>query len=356
MAFFTLNSDITIGSFRFSGVHEVRIKRSMHSYADTASIKIPSACLLQKGQLQSDGGVNILPGAATEVITADQFNYRDAVTIRLGYNGVLMEEFRGFVKRCNADMPLEVECEGYIQPLRLDIDLSGYFAQTSAGKLLNMLTDGTGISVQVADDITFYGLRLQPHANGEDVIRQIKQMSQGTLTIFFVNPSTLWCGFTYTAYTQNKDPFGFGVVNYRLGYNVVKNNGLKQRVTEGEPVTIIMDGILATGQKIETTSQYKYAQNKVKALVNNIGDVATLQRMANEKQYQENYAGYEGAINAFLQPYASPGYQANIVDDIYPERNGIYLIESTEVTFGINGSRRKVEIGPKMGFVGDPGN
>ena len=150
---------------------------------------------------------------------------------------------------------------------------------------------------------------------------------------------------------ENTDPFGLGSVGYRLGYNVVKDNDLKERTTEGEPVQVILNGMLATGQKVTTASQTKHQGRKVKSLLNNIGDSATLQAIANEKQYQMNYAGYEGKINAFLQPYCAPGWKANIVDDRYPERNGVYMVEDTDVVFGQKGARIKVGIGPKIGFV-----
>ena len=143
---------------------------------------------------------------------------------------------------------------------------------------------------------------------------------------------------------------GLGTVNYRLGYNVVKDNNLKERVVTDEPVQIMYNGTLATGEKVMTASDYAVAKRKQKSIVNNVGDTTTMKALANEKQYKTNYAGYEGSINAFLQPFCQPGWVANIVDDTYRERNGLYIIESTEVTFGVNGAKRKVEIGPKIGF------
>ena len=205
------------------------------------------------------------------------------------------------------------------------------------------------------DDLPLSNMLLN-HANGEDIIKEIKKVTRGALTIFFITPKVLWCGLAYTAYEGNdgENPYGphldSTIANYRMGYNVVKDNGMKMRFIEGEPVQINLNNVNSAGLKISTASEAKYAKNKQTATVNNIQDVSSLTVMGNEIQFQKNYAGYEGVINGFLQPYASPGYSANIVDDRYPERDGLYIIESTEVSFGVTGARRRVEIGPKIGF------
>jgi hypothetical protein len=81
-----------------------------------------------------------------------------------------------------------------------------------------------------------------------------------------------------------------------------------------------------------------------------VGDLADMQMMANEKQYEVNYAGYEGSINTFLQPFCAPGWIANIMDARYPTRNGKYMIEGTDIIYGMKGARIKVDIGPQLGF------
>ena len=211
----------------------------------------------------------------------------------------------------------------------------------------------TGISVVVQDDLTLYNMTLI-HANGEDIIKEIKKVSLGVLNIFFLTPTVLWCGLTYTAYTKGSDPFGKGEVRYRLGWNLKKENSLRERIVEGEPVQINLNCVLPTGQKVQTASEANYAKNREHTTVNNIRDKDVLQRVANEMQYKRNYTGYEGAVNGFLNPFCEPGYKVNLIDNRYEERNGVYLAEATEVTFGMGGAWRKVEIGPKIGFNPKP--
>lgn len=63
---------------------------------------------------------------------------------------------------------------------------------------------------------------------------------------------------------------------------------------------------------------------------------------------RRSYDGYSGTMTAFLEPFAEPAMIASMTDDRYTERSGNYFIESTEVSFGQSGGRRKVEIGLKI--------
>ena len=356
MALFVLNSEIVIipkatpqKPFKFSGVHEVTIKRSLHNYEDTATIKVPRlARILTKNQ----------PSATMQKV-GELINDGDSVSISLGYNGTLVNEFMGFVKRRNFGMPFEIECEGYCRQMRQNISLSKFFTTTSVKDLLlmacgiidvnkNKIEPLTDITLVCNVDVQLLNMTLTK-VNGLQVIDEIKKITMGTLAIFFITPTTLWCGFTYSAYVGNTDPFGNGSVSYRLGFNCLKDNGLRERVVD-EPVQVILSGTFATGQRITTQSEASYAIKKDKTIINNVGSVATAKAIANEKQYQANYHGYMGHITAFLQPFAQPGYKAIISDDEYSERNGIYMVESTSVSFGVSGARRSVELGPMIGF------
>jgi len=201
----------------------------------------------------------------------------------------------------------------------------------------------------VADNLPFVNVNLDG-LNGADICDQIKSLSLGTLATFFINPTTLWCGLLYTPYVKNTDPFALGSVNYRLGYNVIKDNSLKERTTEGEPVKIEIKTVDSEGNRITINSNTNFTGRIDKHFTQRISDQPTLLKIANEKQYLSNYAGYEGAINSFLQPICAPGWKANILDDRYPERNGVYMIDGTEIIFGQRGGKIKVEIGPKIGF------
>jgi len=337
-----LNSNITIGSFQFSGVHEVVISRSIHSAVDKAVITLPSiAKIFRDGKSSPD-----------MVTTGNQFNEGDAVTIQLGYNGVLQTEFQGFVQRRDMNMPLAVTCEGYSWLLKRNtVNISEQ--NISVLDLLLAAVSGldAGYNISVTCRINCVLSNVQVVGNGLDVINAIHQYTDGCLSCFFIAPGVLWCGPVYMAYGQGIDVFALGNVAYRLGYNVLKDNSLKVRTTDDDPVTVqyrkrVGGGALVTG----ISNIFSNAPRIYRHILNQVADSGTLLELANEKACRINYGGYEGSVEPFLQPAVLPGYQAYITDARYPEQDGTYLVEGVTTTFGTRGARRVVEIGPMIGF------
>jgi len=339
---FVLASDITIGRFRFSGVNAVRIKRSIHSIVETATITLPSI-----SKIAANGKVR--PGT---IITGHQFSEGDQVVIKLGYNDQLKTEFRGFVKHRSLKMPLEVECEGYSWLLRRNRiqEVSG---TVKLKDLLENAVSGINsrISVQCDLDIEFSNVNFKDEC-GFDIINSISRYTDENLTCFFIHPDRLWCGLLYSPYAEGKNVLNLPLVKYRMGYNVIHDNSLKEQSAESDPIQVKYSNKLPDGTKISQTSDaFKIYVHTHSKILKQIKESPMLKRLAQEKAYQSNYTGYEGHINAFLEPYVEPGYYVYLSDSRYPERNGVYLAESTDVSYGISGARRKIEIGPRSGFA-----
>jgi len=336
MPLYELTSNITIGGFQFSGVHEVRVQRSIHSYEDRATIEVPTIAFVNKN------------GQIRRVITSTLFKEGDPVYINLGYNGNVDSEFRGFVKRKGTGLPLRVDCEGYSWQLRNNVNISGDYrtTPTTAKALLQLAVKGTDIKVECPVDFSISGIKLVKF-NGLQICDVVKKVSDNTLTIFFSEPDTLWCGLIYSGYAQGApNAWGFPTVGYRLGWNCIRDNGLKERVPD-EPTQVIFKGKYATGSLLYNESTEKTAKNKYTHLSSQIGDSATMGRFAQEKAYHLNYTGYEGKLTGFLQPRALPGFDAQIINSELPDLNGTYLIEGVDIEFGVKGARRKLMIGPR---------
>lgn len=346
MALFVLNSDITIGNFRFSGVHDITIKRSIHTISDTAIIRLPAvAKITRKGSAD-----------AAIVTTGKQFSEGDPVNISLGYNGVLINEFKGFVKRCSLSTPLEVECEGYGWLLKRN-SVTGFYKSIGLKELLSAAIAGIDpeYKIRVRCDVDYQFSNIDfGVSNGYHLLSNIAKYSDGCLSCFFIEPDVLWCGLVYSPYATGTDVFHDGSVNYRIGYNTLKENTLKERLPENDPVQVRYSKKQSNGNTLSQASDvFKSSLRVHNKILNQIGDQKTLKTFANEKAYRFNYSGYEGSLKSFLQPYCAPGYTALINDDRYPERNGVYIIESVETQFGVLGARRVVEIGPRVGFATD---
>ncbi len=340
---FVLCSEITIGKFRFSGVNQVQISRSIHDIEEKAIIKLPSIA-----RIETDGKVQ-----PAKVITGQQFSEGDPVTIKLGYNSDLRTEFRGFVKHQNLDMPMEIVCEGYSWLLRR-LSIFGFWESITVKRLLEIavshLENGASISVLCDVPITLYNVKVN-QASGFDIINNILKNTDRCLSCFFIRPDVLWCGLIYTPYANGNKVFDLGTVNYRLGYNTLKGNSLKLRSIKNEKAEVHYHKKLPDGRILTAVSDvfltHTISRSKI---LNHISEQSYLKQLADEKAFQVGYDGYEGSLTAFLQPFAEPGYEAFITDDRFPERNGTYLIESVEVSYGIKGARRILDIGPRFGF------
>jgi len=190
MSWQRINSSVTINSslvpaFTFSGVHDIVINKSLHSVVQTAKLTLPSIARF----VPKNGSTPVW------VTTGTQFADGDPITINLGYNGQMNNEFVGFVKRRDLAMPLVVECEGYVRQLRLNNAINANFTKvnTSAKALLELACQGTDITVQCPVDFPLSGIRLV-NADGLRICDYIKEASDHTL--FSLLPQ-LRCGAGY---------------------------------------------------------------------------------------------------------------------------------------------------------------
>lgn len=341
---FVLNSEITIGKFTGVKPHELKITRSILDYVDKATIKPPISA-----RIKTRNG-EVVTGS-TE--TAKEFNEGDAVLIQLGYNGSLKTEFEGFISRINFTQPLEVECEGYSYKLRENTYLKT-FVKTELIDVLKYLVFNTGIELDEKNIPSFVidKLVLENHS-GTEALDAIKKISDNTIRMYFIG-KTLYAGLLFTR--------GRFDVKYRLGYNIIKSNDLKLRRAKNQDVVVHYVGEKKDGSKVKVQvngKQKSKAAVKTNAKSGTTGeeqvikthavtDETTLQAMAEAKHSQLSYDGYEGKITSYLQPYCEPGCRAILEDTRYPERSGNYLVESTEVSYGMNGARRVIGIGIRL--------
>jgi hypothetical protein len=336
---FVLKSDITIGKFRFNGVNEVGVFRSIHDLADRAIIKLPAnASVVSKGKT-----------SAESVTTATQFKEGDAVIIKLGYGSEMNTEFAGFVKQLKPTTLLEIICEGYSWLLRRNKPETGT-GKTKIKDLLQAavsgLPDGHKISVECDDVIDFEGLQTEA-MSGFDIITLMQKATDNNLTCFFREPNVLWCGLLHTALKKGNSHRA--VRMYRPGYNMPMDNSLSLRSGDGRAGKITYLKQKGKNQAPATVTAVinEHGVNE-QITLNNIENQDSLRLLANEKALGYKYTGFEGKITSFLQPFAVPGDIARFRNDRNAEMNGDYLIESTEVRYGSGGARRVCEPGTKI--------
>jgi hypothetical protein len=337
---FVLTSDITVGPYKRVKPIEVEVSRSMYDFVDRAMFKIPlTAQVLNHGQV-------ITESAQTARLITEGMK----VTMLLGYDNKLEQEFEGFVARVNPVTPTEIECEGYSYQLRKKTVLKT-FVKSQLIDILKFLVKDTDI---VLDENRIPKFLLEKivfdNHSGTEALNLIRKISDQNISFFFTG-KVLYGGLQYLNPKRE--------VKYKIGWNVIRDNQLKLREAKNQDVIIRYLGVAKTGlttevlagkrkSKVVSTSTAGTDGEKKVIRSHNITDQASLQQMANAKLQKLQYDGYEGKITAFLAPFCEPGDTVVLIDEKYPSRGGKYLCEGIVVTYGRNGARRLITLGLKL--------
>ena len=314
---FVLCCDIKIGDKRFSAVNDVSVRRSVYQLGATAIIKLPVTSILR----QTDGK------AVTRVETAQAVAVGDPVEIRLGYNGRLFTEFRGYVKALNLATPLEIVCEDELwQCRRRNITNSGTVT-------LADLLQRCGLTVGYAETLTLRNYAV-PDKPVSSVLADLTK--RYGLSVFF--------DLNGRVYACRPEKVTGDVVKYELRRNVINDDDLQYLDRSSMKVQIKAVCFKKDGTQIEAKKGPDGGTGRTLYFYD-VEDIEELAVLAQNELERETADGYDGCITTFLEPYAAPAMVAEIIDPVYAVRSGRYYITSVETTFGNGGGRRKVEIG-----------
>lgn len=310
----------------FISFHSIEIELDIFKINSTCKIKIPTI-----GRLSSNGVY-----ALNSVQTAREFERGDRITVWLGYNGKLDQEFTGFIYRINYTSPLEIECEGYEFQLRKVLETKTW-RKTTIIEVLKYLTAGTDIILSPnIQDIEFDKFVVPA---GSSALQELQKLKEETLLEAYFDGNVLYMGMAY-AVTN-------GTVKYRLGWNTIKDNDLKYRNADDVQVKVKAIYLKPDGQKVEVS--VGDPDGKVEVIKSKtISGEAALKGFAQSMLQKFKYSGYEGKITAFLWPFAKPTMAGQLDDPKYNERKGTYYITSTKVKADRNGGRRTTSFTIKL--------
>lgn len=320
-----LQSKIKIGSFSFSGVHSLRVKRSLNTYVVEGEIKLPTRARLRSRKN---------PKQVKEVDTSKQFKEGDKVEIYTAYDGRYNKEFEGFVKRINTTVPMSIEVEGYIWQMRRN-NVSKFWKSATVKEIMQEAIKDTDVVLEVADDMPVVNFLARDVTGAMVLENLIKKVSKGVLTAFFIEHNKLWIGLKYTNPLND--------VRYQIGRNVIDDNQLVKRLASDTKVTVEFvhrekDGKRQRGKATNGVGKVKKVQ------VQAVQNPDWLKRLAGAKLEKETYDGLEGKLTTFLEPFAQPGDKAILLPDKF-DRQGNNIIEAVEVFVSPSGGRRIIELG-----------
>ena len=313
-----MDFDIRIGSYRLKMVDAVKVKHSVEQLSDTATITLPA----------------MVEGKAIEI--EDKLKVGNAVTIQLGYDDRLLTEFKGYLKAINTDGGnLTLECEDaiYLFDKKVaDVELTGISMKNLLEKVVRQVDPSYKVKTEFEftwDKFVFY------HATARDVLKKVQDETK----------ANIWFrGDTLHVQPQYAQASGKTVV-FDFSRNI-ESSSLKYRK--------------ASDRKVEVTVELTDAEGKKKTVKYGADGGKTIKRVGHgvseteAKKIAENeynlwcYDGYEGSFTGWLVPFVEPGDAVRLRDADYKEKEGVYYVTGTEISFSKEGGKRTVNLGRKL--------
>lgn len=339
---FLIITNVTIGKYKPFRASSLKWKWHLKEYVNTAFITIPTMCYIKR----ADGVLytNLPQPSATA------FTEGDPVQIDAYYNDKKNQQggdktitrFKGFVKRINFKVPLEIECEGYSYQLR-NVPVNKIWKNTTIKKILQEITAGTDITL--SKNIPDIPVDVLPATNctAIDVLDYFKKKMP--LTVYF-NQAELYVGvYATNIHTLRKLTLAdMGTtVKHKLGWNVIKDDELKFNADK-EFGKVVLHGYkrLPDGTIVKPDKQPNSDLNVVNKKIYSISDKNSIELLSTDETNRINNKGYEGKMTTFLEPYAEPNWATEIDDEKYPARKGSYFISGVEGSVTKSGGGRQI--------------
>lgn len=336
---------IQIGALRpITVVHEVEVESAWAKFTDTATITLPR-------------NLNVLH-ANVKTPLPDLIRVGDTVTIRYGYDGNLRTEFTGYVSELKPGTPFQVKCEDQMWALKRQALPSKSWRSLSLRELMEYVRDQAGLryDIHLVGELQV-GKYLINQATGAQVFDDLKK--RFGLNCFF-RAGMLWASQPYDKATATVHRYGFrqNIIESDLAYTKAEDIALHFRATstqpDGKKIQVDASGVVKTKKAagdttvLVTALSAGIAKGELRTLIGPPGlKTAQLLAWVNQEAARLRFDGYRGGLTSFGLPVAEHGDIAAITDPDYPERAGSYYIDAVTKTFGVNGSRRKLKLGPK---------
>jgi len=307
-----LNCQIKIGTLTFSQVEEVRIESGWKKLTDTATITRPR----NSGERETDLRTLFQPGTP--------------VSVMLGYDGKLRTEFAGYVRAVRPSDPVRIECEDEMYLLK-EVNVVGHWKAVNLQAFLSEVLPA-GIEFR-AVDINLGDVRISSVALSK-VLENFRK-TYGLQSYF--REGKLVVGFPYDLDGSDSVRINFqrDVAGDQLRYEMAGSRKLKVRATSYYP------------DNTTETVEIGEPDGEVRSLSYYNVPAGELRTVAEEELQRWNYDGYSGSLTVFGEPVLDHGQTVELIDSLRPDRQGAYLVDATQVTFGTGGFRRRITLGRK---------
>jgi len=325
---------ITIGQLVLNFVHEVEITSGWTERTDIAVIRLPKKIYVKQGDVQRQ--------------TIDQVvKTGDRVEIRLGYNGKLRTEFRGYVASSPAPrLPLEITCEDEMFQLKRKQVKSRTFESATVSQLISYIAPGYKTEV-LNSQLGKFAIGTHGPETASQILDRLE--SEAGLRSFFRYDSdgepVLVVGKPYLWVISEQAPVLPEVIYVLAGKqgNTVGNT-LKYVRSEDRRVKVQARLLKDDGKTIKAKFEGD-VDGEVRTLHYYAITEEELEKKAREDYQRFKRDGYDGDIVGFGWPHTQSGQIVQVVDTMYEQRKARFFIDRVKVNFGVSGFRRTNTIG-----------
>jgi hypothetical protein len=321
---YLLTCNIEIGKYKFPFAHEVSIERAWDTLGDKCTIKMPTNAVLK------DVGTNVVQKLSFDEV----LKTGTKVLVQLGYDGNNATEFVGYIAEIVPTYPLEIVCEDEIYNYKRSAIISKNYANISLKNLLKEHFADATLSDSIPD-VSLVNFVLNRVTKAE-ILQKLKD--EYLLCAYF-RKGKLFIGLPYT----EKNP---QTSTFRFQGDMVENK-LRFRKKEDMKLLVKMVSIDANGAKVEAEVGDKNGEI-ITIHKRNIKSKEALETIGKVELEKYKFEGYQGSFTSFIIPYIDHSDTCELLDEIYPERKGKYLVDKVKVTWGVGGARREVNLGRKL--------
>ncbi|MGC4130196.1 MAG: hypothetical protein QM564_11720 [Bergeyella sp.] len=250
--------------------------------------------------------------------------------IKLGYDGKLKEEFRGYISQVSADFPIKIKLEDEMRRLK---KIPVNFAAKSIGLKEFIQKHVTDYPIDIDADIQLGAVRFSKTTLGEVLDKLQKDMC----IYGFIRNEKLTIGKPYSDAGNTH--------HFDLERNCVDNN-LNYLSKEDRLVKIIGKSIFGKGEKMEfefgdkdanETINWTFTYREKKELED------AVKKMYNDRKKD----GFDGSFTTFGLDSLKHGEKVKLTSSLYPDREGTYYVDRVQKSFGKDGYRQVIELGQK---------
>lgn len=314
-----MEHDIQVGSYKIGTVDSVKIKKSVETLSDTATIVLP--CVYVNRALDVENKLKV----------------GDTVTIKLGYLRELQTEFKGYLKAIKTDDgSVTLECEDESYRLHCTLENKEYKSITLKSLLYAILNQVGNFQLECSYDFS-YDKYVIKDATAMDVLKKIQDETKASI---YCSGNVLYVHPPYLQRSGN-------IVSYNYAVNIESSN-LKYKRKDEKKYQVEVEGVGSNGERVKVTYGPSGGEKRSVKLYG-ITDKPSLLARAKEQVNLVAYDGYEGSFTGWLIPYCQPSDNVKLIDEENPSRDGIYYVIGVNIEFSSSGGKREVVIGLKVG-------